>query len=638
MAFTNNVMIVRHGLLAKLVKLWKENRLLEEIDRLPIELSPRKSKVIGRCCVHKERAVWKYKTLPLLGFDMQDEVDELTPLSEYAKQALLRSENKKENLMCVVDEACSSCVQVNYEITNLCRGCVARSCYMNCPKDAIRFKKNGQAEIDHDTCISCGKCHQNCPYHAIVYIPIPCEEVCPVKAISKDEYGVEHIDESKCIYCGKCVNACPFGAIFEISQVFDILQRLRNKEPMVAIVAPSILAQFAAPVEKVYGAIKSLGFLEVVEVAQGAMETTRHEAEELKEKLAEGQPFMTTSCCPSYIQLAEKHIPDLKKYISTTGSPMYYTARIVKEKYPDAKVVFVGPCVAKRKEVKMDPCVDFTLTFEEVGSVLAGMDIKIEEAQPFTVLRNSVREAHGFAQAGGVINAVKVYLKEDQDASLNRELSASDQYAFDQLYWNFFYHRHNEFWKAQAFNRLTPLVGSTNMLVCGEDLGMIPESVPDVMNKLQIFSLEIERMPKTPQREFSDLYNLPYHSVCTTSTHDMTPLRSWWKEDRAKIQRYYNNVLGYAGDAPEECTADLATQIVSNHLATASMLAIIPIQDWFAMDDSIKRKDYEAERINVPSDSNHYWRYRMHITLEKLIEADCLNNKITELIRNSGRK
>ncbi len=221
---------------------------------------------------------------------------------------------------------------------------------------------------------------------------------------------------------------------------------------------------------------------------------------------------------------------------------------------------------------------------------------------------------------------------------LYRELSASDQYAFDQLYWNFFYHRHNEFWKAQAFNCLTPLVGSTNMLVCGEDLGMIPESVPDVMNKLQIFSLEIERMPKTPQREFSDLYNLPYHSVCTTSTHDMTPLRSWWREDRAKIQRYYNNVLGYAGDAPEECTADLATQIVSNHLATASMLAIIPIQDWFAMDDSIKRKDYEAERINVPSDSNHYWRYRMHITLEKLIEADCLNNKITELIRNSGRK
>ena len=414
MAFTNNVMIVRHGLMAKLVKLWKENRLLDEIDRLPIELSPRKSKVIGRCCVHKERAVWKYKTLPLLGFDMQDEIDELTPLSEYAKRALLRPENKKDNLMCVVDEACSSCVQVNYEITNLCRGCVARSCYMNCPKDAIQFKKNGQARIDHDTCISCGKCHQNCPYHAIVYIPIPCEEVCPVKAISKDEYGVEHIDESKCIYCGKCINACPFGAIFEISQVFDILQRLRNKEQIVAIVAPSILAQFSAPVESVYGAIKAMGFTEIVEVAQGAMETTRREAEELKEKLEEGQPFMTTSCCPSYVQLAEKHIPDLKKYISSTGSPMYYTARLVKQKYPDCKIVFIGPCVAKRKEVKMDPAVDFTLTFEEIGSILEGLDIKVEEAKPFSVLFNSVREAHGFAQSGGVINAVKVYLKEEQ--------------------------------------------------------------------------------------------------------------------------------------------------------------------------------------------------------------------------------
>lgn len=415
MAFTNNVMIVRHGLMAKLVKLWKENRLVDEIDRLPIELSPRKSKVRGRCCIHKERAVWKYKSFPLLGFDMTDELDELTPLSEYAKTALHRSENKKENLLCVIDEACSSCVQVNYEITNLCRGCVARSCYMNCPKNSIDFKKNGQAKIDHETCVSCGICHQSCPYHAIIYMPIPCEEACPVKAISKDEYGVEHIDENKCIYCGKCINACPFGAIFEISEVFDILQRLRNKEQIIAIVAPSILAQFAAPVENVYGAIRAMGFTEVVEVAQGAMETTRHEAEELKEKLKEGQPFMTTSCCPSYIQLVEKHMPDLKKYVSSTGSPMYYTARIVKEKYPDAKIVFIGPCVAKRKEVKRDECVDFTMTFEEVGSVMEGLGIRIDEVQPFSVLFKSVREAHGFAQSGGVINAVKVFLKDEVD-------------------------------------------------------------------------------------------------------------------------------------------------------------------------------------------------------------------------------
>lgn len=415
MAFTNNVMIVRHGLLTKLVKLWKENRLEEEIDRLPIKLSPRSSKVMGRCCIHKERAVWKYKSFPLLGFDMSDEKDELTPLSHYAKEALARSGNKKDNLLCVIDEACSSCVQINYEITNLCRGCVARSCYMNCPKNAINFKKNGQAKIDHDTCISCGICHRSCPYHAIIYMPVPCEEACPVKAISKDEHGIEHIDESKCIYCGKCINSCPFGAIFEISQVFDILQCIRRKERMVAIVAPSILAQFSAPVENVYGALKEMGFADVVEVARGAMETTRREAEELKEKLAEGQPFMTTSCCPSYVQLAEKHIPDLKKYISSTGSPMYYTARIVKEMYPDAKIVFIGPCVAKRKEVRTDPCVDYCMTFEEVGSVLDGLDIKPETSRPFSILFKSVREAHGFAQSGGVVNAVKVYLKDEAD-------------------------------------------------------------------------------------------------------------------------------------------------------------------------------------------------------------------------------
>ena len=163
-----------------------------------------------------------------MGFDMSDETDELTPLSSYAQRVVEGGRPVKDNILCVIDEACSSCIQVNYEITNLCRGCVARSCYMNCPKEAIRFKLNGQALIDHEKCISCGKCHQNCPYHAIVYIPVPCEEACPVKAIKKDENNVEHIDETRCIYCGKCINACPFGAIFEVSQVFDVLEAIRR--------------------------------------------------------------------------------------------------------------------------------------------------------------------------------------------------------------------------------------------------------------------------------------------------------------------------------------------------------------------------------------------------------------------------
>ncbi|MFR9660954.1 MAG: monomeric [FeFe] hydrogenase [Rikenellaceae bacterium] len=421
MAFSNNIMIVRHRLLTELVTLWNKNELVEKIDRLPIELSPRKSKHAGRCCVHKERAVWKYKSLPLLGLDMNDEKDELTPLSTYAKMALDRAENgkPKDSILCVIDEACSACVQVNYEITNLCRGCTARSCQANCPKNAVHVRQSdGKAWIDHSACISCGICHKSCPYHAIVYIPVPCEEVCPVKAIKKDADGIEHIDESKCIFCGKCLNACAFGAIFEVSHVFDVLQKIRNGNKMVAIVAPSILGQFkgVSSIDKVYGAFKQMGFTDVIEVAQGAMDTVSNEAHELIEKLDEGQPFMTTSCCPSYIELVEKHLPDMKKYVSTTGSPMYYAARIAKQKYPDAEVVFVGPCVAKRKEAKRDEAVDYVITFEESASIFSGLGIEIEEVESYPMVYTSVREAHGFAQAGGIMGAVQAFLKDGADS------------------------------------------------------------------------------------------------------------------------------------------------------------------------------------------------------------------------------
>ena len=223
MAFINNVMIVRQRLLAELVRMWKEDQLTERIDRLPIEFSPRTAHPKGRCCIHKERAVWKYKSFPLLGFDMSDEKDELTPLSDYARRATEGRDTLKDNILCVIDEACSACVKNNYVISNLCRGCVARSCMMNCPKGAIEIGADDKAHINHDKCVSCGICHSSCPYHAVLYIPVPCEEACPVGAISKDERGIEHIDETKCIYCGRCLNSCPFGAIFEISQVFDVL-------------------------------------------------------------------------------------------------------------------------------------------------------------------------------------------------------------------------------------------------------------------------------------------------------------------------------------------------------------------------------------------------------------------------------
>jgi 4-alpha-glucanotransferase len=218
------------------------------------------------------------------------------------------------------------------------------------------------------------------------------------------------------------------------------------------------------------------------------------------------------------------------------------------------------------------------------------------------------------------------------------ELSNTDRYAFDHLYWDFFYRRHNNFWKEQAYKRLTPLIVSTQMLACGEDLGMIPESVPEVMNKLQILSLEIERMSKSPNREFADLAHLPVLSVCTTSTHDMSPLRNWWKEDKEKTQRYYNQVLQRPGQAPAECSCEIACQIIKNHLNAPSMLTIIPLQDWLSMDETLKRKDYTAERINVPAHATHYWRYRMHTTIEELLSADGFNETIADLLRNNGRK
>jgi [FeFe] hydrogenase (group B1/B3) len=403
MAFVNNTMIVRRDLMSKLIKLYKEGTMVAEIDRLPISMSPKNAMARGRCCIHKERAVLKYKMLPILGYSIDEEEDELTPLSVYAQKALERKEPKK-SILTVVDEACTACVKTNYVVTNLCKGCVARSCYMNCPKDAISFMDNGQAHINHNKCINCGICKEACPYHSIVYIPIPCEEACPVKAIQKDENGIEHIDESKCIYCGKCINACPFGSIYEISQLFDILPALHRGEKMVAIMAPSIQSQFNNSIAEIADSVCRIGFIDAIEVAYGAMETTEREGAELNEKLESGQQFMTTSCCPTYIELVEKHLTEMKPYVSHTKSPMYYTTEMAKAKYPDAKIVFIGPCVGKRKEVAGNDMIDFMLTFEELDTLFTGLSIEMHEIN--SDIECAPMAGRGFARAGGVISAV----------------------------------------------------------------------------------------------------------------------------------------------------------------------------------------------------------------------------------------
>ncbi|MBQ7163545.1 MAG: 4-alpha-glucanotransferase [Bacteroidales bacterium] len=212
--------------------------------------------------------------------------------------------------------------------------------------------------------------------------------------------------------------------------------------------------------------------------------------------------------------------------------------------------------------------------------------------------------------------------------AMQRKLSA--------LYEDFFYHRHNEFWKASALQKLPALVGATDMLVCGEDLGMVPACVPEVMQQLNILSLEIQRMPKQ-MREFGDTTSLPWLSVCTTGTHDMNPLRAWWEEDPEKTQRYYNQVLGKEGEAPKTCTAAIVGEIVRRHLASPAMWVILPWQDWIATEARLQRPDPACERINVPTDSHNYWCYRMHLCLEDLLQEKTFNERLRDMIHQSGR-
>lgn len=218
-----------------------------------------------------------------------------------------------------------------------------------------------------------------------------------------------------------------------------------------------------------------------------------------------------------------------------------------------------------------------------------------------------------------------------------RWLADDQKEAYNRLYDDFFYRRHNEFWKHEALRKLPPLIESTGMLVCGEDLGMIPDCVPSVMAGEQILSLEIQRMPKDPKVEFGSTYDYPYLSICTTGTHDMNPLRAWWEEDREVTQRFYNQVLGAWGDAPYFCEPWICEQVVSMHLKSPAMLTVLPWQDWVAMDGGLRRENPNDERINVPANSRHYWRYRMHITLEELLKADNLNKMIRRKIAESGR-
>ncbi len=211
------------------------------------------------------------------------------------------------------------------------------------------------------------------------------------------------------------------------------------------------------------------------------------------------------------------------------------------------------------------------------------------------------------------------------------ELWEDQRQLLGRIHDDYFYRRHNEFWRASALKKLPTLINSTDMLVCGEDLGMVPACVPDVMQELQILSLEIQRMPKDPTISFAHPADAPYLSVCTTGTHDMNPLRAWWEEDREKTQRFYNEQMGWWGEAPQEMSAEIASFILNQHMYSPAMWVILPLQDWLAIDGELRLADQHGERINMPDNPRHFWCYRMHLQVEDLLKADSFNEKVRNL-------
>ncbi len=425
---------IRRDIIIRFVRLFEEGKLESELDRLPIVMRPQNGES-SRCCLYHDRAVLRYRLMALLGFSCEEETDETRTLASYYLEAKQRTKAPSGAPLGVCSAGCSGCPDSAYVVTGNCRGCFARPCKFNCPRDAITVIDQ-VSHIDYSKCIKCGKCQSACPFHAIIKTTVPCEDACPVGAIRKNEHGRADIDFSKCTFCGKCFQNCPFGAIMEKSHILDVLRALQEQSrPVVALVAPAAYSQFPGTIEQLFAAIAQVGFSDVMEVALGAEQTTLHEAAEFREKMKEGQALMTTSCCPAYVELVKKHFPEFAGFVSETPSPMKFAAELALQKHPGALTVFIGPCIAKRHEAVESGKVDYVLTFEELGGILAGSRTDIITQQPFDIAHPAAEHARNYARSCGVTESVLAdILKDDPGFKLNSKfINGIDKKTLTQL-------------------------------------------------------------------------------------------------------------------------------------------------------------------------------------------------------------
>lgn len=392
-----------------------KSEIKDAIEAIPFKITPG-DKPLYRESIWRERAICSERLRLAMGLSLRPE-DKPVHLTSGLRDSDIADKYYEPPLMQVIPSACAACAPNMYKVTDNCRGCVAHPCTEVCPKGAVSIV-NGKSFIDQSKCIKCGRCKNVCPYDAIAHHTRPCAEACGVKAIESDDLGRAKINNDKCVSCGMCMVSCPFGAIADKSQFFQLIRALRRGDKIIAEVAPSYLGQFGdkATPGKVKAALLKMGFQDVFEVALGADMGAAIEAEHYAERVATGkQPFMLTSCCPAWAMLIKRYFPESADKISNTLTPMVATARTIKKKYPESRVVFIGPCAAKkleasRRTIRSD--VDFVITFEELSAMFEAKGIDFESMEESAAMNDATGAGRGYAVAGGVAGAIEKCIAE----------------------------------------------------------------------------------------------------------------------------------------------------------------------------------------------------------------------------------